>query len=217
MRILAVSDDVVNWIYSPGLRARAEGVDLVVSCGDLPIWYLEFISSSIDAPCVMVKGNHDTHEVGEGGVIRDTAAGWLDLDSKHRQVAGLSMAGLQGCVRYKPDAPYQYEQQQQRLRAYRLFPSLFWRKLRNGRGIDLLVTHAPPYGIHNGLDRAHTGFTIFNSMMALFSPLLLLHGHQHRTYAPTQDTFTRSGATAVVNVHPYRFIDIEGVNITLGY
>jgi Icc-related predicted phosphoesterase len=217
VRILALSDEVVDWIYSPSLRARAATVDLVVSCGDLPIWYLEFISSSLDAPCAFVRGNHDTHQIGEGGVIKDEPAGWINLDKTVLRLAGLRVAGLQGCVRYKPDAPYQYSQRRQWARALALFPRLALRRLWRGRGVDVFVAHAPPYGIHNGYDRAHTGFKVYRAIMSLFNPQLLLHGHQHRTYAPSQDTHTRVDGTEVINVHPYRFIEIKGLEVQLNY
>ena len=60
MRILAISDTKEGWLYDHYDRGRMEGVDLVVSCGDLPAAYLEHIVTLANVPLVYVRGNHDT-------------------------------------------------------------------------------------------------------------------------------------------------------------
>ena len=56
-RILAIADEVDDAMYTDKLaRLRP---DLVLSCGDLPFDYLEFIVSRLDVPLVYVPGNHD--------------------------------------------------------------------------------------------------------------------------------------------------------------
>ena len=59
MRILSLSDTVVSLIYSPLIRSRHQGVDLILGCGDLPYYYLEYVLTSLDAPLYFVRGNHD--------------------------------------------------------------------------------------------------------------------------------------------------------------
>jgi hypothetical protein len=36
-----------------------------------------------------------------------------------------------------------------------LAPRLWWNKLRHGRYLDILLTHAPPRGIHDRPDKTH--------------------------------------------------------------
>ena len=48
MRILAVSDEVVDFIYRHQLKINHSDVDLILGCGDLPLDYLEFIANSLD-------------------------------------------------------------------------------------------------------------------------------------------------------------------------
>ena len=62
MKILAVSDQVVKSIYSEHIRERFGDVDMVLSCGDLPYSYLEYIASMLNVPCFFVHGNHDQPE-----------------------------------------------------------------------------------------------------------------------------------------------------------
>jgi Icc-related predicted phosphoesterase len=204
MRVLAVSDEVVPWIHSPRLAECCADVDVVVSCGDLPVDYLEFIACSLNVPCYYVHGNHDTH--GEPG--RADPEGWTNLDVKRVRQGKLRLAGLEGCHRYKPDAPYQYSQSDQWLRAFWLGRQMAQGLARVGHGADIMVTHAPLRGIHDGEDLAHHGFESFNWLARTFRPRLWLHGHQHRNYNPLQAGETRLGSTAVVNVHPYRILDL---------
>ena len=208
MKLLAVSDEVVDWIYSARLHDRCSEVDFVISCGDLPISYLEFITSSLNKPCYFVRGNHDSYEFSGTGEIKSHPEGWMDLDMKALRCDGLTLAGLEGCIRYKPGAPYQYTQADQKRRAVWLSRKFLWQRMRAGRGLDILVTHSPAYGIHDGTDHAHVGFQAINWMIENFKPRYVLHGHQHRNYAPRQTGETQIGETLVLNVHPYRIVDI---------
>ena len=210
-----MSDEVVDWLYSPAIASRCAGVEMVISCGDLPIWYLEFISSALNVPCLLVKGNHDKNEIGENGVVRTDAPGWVNLDRKRIHENGLTLAGLQGCMRYNLDVPFQYEDQEQRLRAYTLAPAMLLPRLVQGRGLDILVTHSPALGIHDGTDRAHIGFSAFNWLIANFRPRLMVHGHQHRNYGPKSSGITKVDKTLIVNVHPYRFITLNELEIDI--
>ena len=59
MRILTVSDKVEPVLYSPYIRERVGQIDLILACGDLPDYYLEYIVGVLDAPLYFVHGNHD--------------------------------------------------------------------------------------------------------------------------------------------------------------
>lgn len=59
MKILALSDQVVEHLYSPLVKERFGDVDLVVGCGDLPNYYLDYIVSMLNVPLSLVPGNHD--------------------------------------------------------------------------------------------------------------------------------------------------------------
>jgi Icc-related predicted phosphoesterase len=80
--------------------------------------------------------------------------------------------------------------------------------MRYGRFVDILLTHAPPLGIHNGPDRPHRGFWAFLQAMDLFRPRYLIHGHIHRSYGFSTETETRYGETQVINTAGYRVLDI---------
>jgi Icc-related predicted phosphoesterase len=207
LRILAVSDKVMEAVYSPAIKQNFGHVDLVIGCGDLPPYYLEFIASSLDVPCFFVYGNHDqnTRQTLEGPVPVHPP-GWVNLDLQSVRANGLLLAGFEGSLRYRPHALHQYTQSEAQLRVLRLIPALLFNRLRHGRYLDILVSHAPPYGIHDGPDFAHTGFAVFLTLMERFRPRYLLHGHKH-VYGREQ-TRTVYQQTEVINVYPYRVIEV---------
>lgn len=229
MKILAISDEVVDTLYSPRVRQQFGDVELVIGCGDLPFYYLEYIVTLLDVPLYYVPGNHDKAEqyLSDGRIIH-RAEGCEGLDSRATTFKPLAapgaalpggpaappllLAGLGGSMRYNNEGRHQHTEGEMLGRALRLAPSLLVNRLRHGRFLDILVTHAPPRGIHDDTDLAHTGFEAFRSVMDVFRPRLLLHGHSH-VYRSDTVTSTRYKDTQVINVFPYRVIEWEGPNV----
>src|SRR5215472_5583373 len=154
VRLLAMSDEVDDALYAQPGRVHAE---LILACGDLPFSYLARVMNALDAPLVFVPGNHDPdlsgYRVSRAGLVLRAGlpaeppwpSGAINADGEVVDVAGLRMAGLGGCRRYS-DGPNQYTEWQQRLRARALTRRARWRRVRDGRGVDVLLTHAPPEG-----------------------------------------------------------------------
>jgi Icc-related predicted phosphoesterase len=205
LKVLAVSDQVADAVYSSDIRERFADVDLVVSCGDLPYSYLEFIVSMLNAPSYYVHGNHDCPEYRASGVTLTEPGGWVNLHGRVAEAKGVLLAGLEGSLRYKPGAPFQYAEREMAWKAWLLTPALVMNRFRYGRYLDILITHSPPHGIHDGDDLPHRGFISFLGLMQRFKPRYLLHGHKH-VYGP-EPTCTRYGETEVINVYPYRVIE----------
>jgi Icc-related predicted phosphoesterase len=80
------------------------------------------------------------------------------------------------------------------------------KRVRNRRKLDILVTHAPPFGLADAKDAAHAGFVAFHRLIHNFQPALLIHGHIH-PYGRSQPE-RRAGVTRVINVVPSRIIEI---------
>ena len=58
----------MSFIYSPQVRGRFEDIDLVLGCGDLPYFYLEYVLTALNVPLFFVRGNHANKvEYGAGG------------------------------------------------------------------------------------------------------------------------------------------------------
>jgi Icc-related predicted phosphoesterase len=184
---------------------------MVFGCGDLPFYYLEYIVTLLNVPLLYVRGNHDDrpHYMSDGRVV-ERAEGCLDVDGRAVCEAGLLVAGIEGSMRYRPDGTCMYTDSEVAAKLARLAPRLLLNKVRYGRYLDLLITHAPPFGIHDRSDLAHTGFKSFLPFMRTFRPRYLLHGHVH-TYSPLAATQTHYRDTFVINVHPYLELDIPSV------
>jgi len=52
-------------------------------------------------------------------------------------------------------------------------------KILFGRSVDVVVTHAPPFGIHDRQYLPHRGFKVFLDFIKRYKPKYLLHGHVH--------------------------------------
>jgi Icc-related predicted phosphoesterase len=213
MQILAVSDRIVDRLYSSEVVRQLPKVDLLIGCGDLPYFYLEFLVSSLNSTLVYVRGNHDrAPQYTSSGRTLLKPQGGLNLHATTHVVNGLLIAGLEGSMRYKPNTTLLYSETEMTLAVARLIPNLLQRIARYRHPLDILVTHSPPYGIHDEKDLAHRGFKIFLPLLKLFRPRLLLHGHVH-VYRSDTKRISRYENTTIVNVYPYRLLNVVDDNI----
>jgi len=205
--ILAVTDEVDPRIHSETLRQRMGHVEFVVSCGDLPVSYLEFIADALCRPVYYVLGNH-TRRCSQRHACKPSGA--IELSGKVVQDpgTGLILAGFPGCLRYEDDQPAQYTEREIGLMAMKMAPRLHLNRRRQGRALDLLVTHAPPRGVNDRPDPAHRGFEAFRGFLEQWTPAYHLHGHIH-LYDRSQPFQQRFGDTNVINVFPYRLLELE--------
>ncbi len=205
LKILAVADEVDRRLYGPAVRDWL-APDLILGCGDLPGHYLDYLVSHLDAPLYAIHGNHDAPPKSEAAREFDTSgATWIG--GRTAVYRGLLLAGFDGAVRYNL-GEYQSTQGQMHAAVRALVPWLWLNKLRYGRFLDVLVTHAPPRGIHDQPDPAHAGFEAFRWLIERFQPRYHLHGHVH-VYDRRCTSVTRIGRTDVINVYPYRELVLE--------
>lgn len=217
VRVLVVADELAPQLYRPEVRELEP--DLVISCGDLPFEYLEFLVTMLNVPLLFVPGNHDPELASRlPEPVLPQSWSWKsqfgdepgprgceNIDGRVVEVAGLRIAGLGGCIRYN-DGPNQYSQRQMTRRAL-LLEARSRTRLFGRRDIDLLVTHAPPTGFGKAPDPAHLGISALTRLTRVLQPTYLLHGHIH-PYGITQPD-RRAGTTTIVNVIPYRLMEIE--------
>jgi Icc-related predicted phosphoesterase len=218
MKILCVSDQIDPLVYSNTIRDRFSDVDLVLSAGDLPLDYLDFIISSLNKPLLFVFGNHHAEGMKyfRGSVftpifsLDDTedphGSGATHVGSRVRREGGLIIAGLGGSMRYNRGAN-QYTNFEMCLEILRLLPALLFNRIFRGRFLDILLTHAPPQGIHDREDRCHSGFRSFLAFMRIFKPKYLIHGHIH-LYDLSGTRATPYRDTMVVNAYGHYIIKI---------
>ncbi len=201
MKILCVSDIEAPQLHSAvNLRRQYSDIDLIVSCGDMPPGYLDFISTIISVPMFYVRGNHDE-------IYKDDPPGGIDLHGKVVEYKGLTLAGLEGSIRYNA-GEIQYTQMQMHGMVARLGAKILWNRVIGSRGVDLFVTHSPARNIHDGRDFAHRGFDSFINFLKWYRPRYMLHGHVH-TWDRRKVVRTQFRSTCVLNINPFTVLELE--------
>jgi Icc-related predicted phosphoesterase len=209
MRILAISDKVVPILYSGAICDHVGDVDLILACGDLPHYYIDYVISMLNKPCYFVFGNHGKEiEYWSNNTIVSAPSGAVNLHGRVCREQKLLLAGLEGSMRYNSAPKFQYSDGEMWGIIAKMVPGLLYNRMRYGRWLDILVAHSPPFGIHDQPDRAHTGFQSFLTFMRYFKPRYLLHGHIH-LYRNDEVTRTQYLETDVINVYPYRFLEFD--------
>jgi Icc-related predicted phosphoesterase len=211
MKILAIADAVSPVVYSENFPENLPPFDLVLSAGDMPGYVLEFLATKLTIQPVYVLGNHGN------GYLRDAATGetrlpggCINVHGRVIEVGGVLIAGIEGSARYRP-GPHQYSERQMAWLCKKLTPQLLWNSYRYGRAVDILLTHAPPKGPHEGADYPHRGVPAFNRFAQRWKPKLHVHGHVHLQGVNAPREYLSDSGTRVVNAYEFTLIDLDGV------
>jgi Icc-related predicted phosphoesterase len=207
VKILAVSDEVVERLYSLCQSGHFHGVDVILGCGDLPYPYLENLLTFLNIPLFYVPGNHDPIFNADNTLAH--VEGGSNLDLKLVRYKKFLIAGFGGSIRYRPNGTNQYSQNDAYLRAFRLLPRLLINRINYGRSLDILITHSPPFGIHDDDTQAHQGLKAINWLLQVAQPRYLFHGHTHFQRGNLSPSETVHGLTKIVNVFPYKVIEVS--------
>ena len=200
VKILCVSDTEMPQLHNAAnLRRQYSDIDFIVSCGDMPSGYLDFITTITSVPMFYVRGNHDE-------AYENDPPGGINLHRQLVRYRGLTIAGLEGSIRYNR-GDIQYTQSQMHWMVLCLAPRILWHRLR-GVGIDLFVTHSPARDIHDGQDMAHRGFNSYLNFMKWYRPRYMLHGHVH-TWDRRKTVRTQFASTCVLNINPFTVLELE--------
>ncbi|CCX86452.1 putative uncharacterized protein [Clostridium sp. CAG:590] len=190
MNILVLADEESKYLWDYFEKSKLDGVDLIISCGDLKPQYLSFLATFAKVPILYVHGNHDA--------IYETTPpdGCICIDDDLYVYNGIRILGLGGSQCYNFGA-YQYSEKEMRSRIFKLR-----RKLRKYGGFDILVTHAPALELNDGEDLPHKGFQAFRDLLDKYKPKYFLHGHVHLTYNWQQQRIcTYNDTTTVINAY----------------
>jgi Icc-related predicted phosphoesterase len=124
----------------------------------------------------------------------------MDIDGRIVTVKGVRIAGFEGCFRYN-QGECQYTERQMALRVWRS-------RLRASHcgAPDIVVTHAPPSGCHEGDDVCHRGFQSFRTAIAAWEPAVFVHGHTHAYNGPQREEVV--GSTRVINAFPHGMFEV---------
>lgn len=186
-------------------------IDLVIGAGDLPSRYLEFLADALERPVYYVLGNHMEEWVKDAQTGRTyEPMGAIGLNGKvmYDKSTDLILAGLSGSPKYSGEGGQQFTEVQVYGTIARMVPRLLYHRLRRGRWVDLLITHAPPRDVNDRPDKAHRGFAAYRTFVRLFKPRYMLHGHIH-LYDRNVPWKAALGETSVINVYPYQKLELD--------
>jgi len=206
VKILAVSDEVIERLYNLCSIGHFKEIELILGCGDLPYPYLENLVSLLNVPLYYVPGNHDPNYNPQNSAT--FVQGGSNLDLKLVRYKKFLIGGLGGSVMYRPDGTNQYSQSESYFRVLKLLPGLYLNKLRYGRALDILITHSPPFGIHDEETQAHQGLKAINWLLRVAEPRYHFHGHTHFQRRNLSQSESISGQTKIVNIFPYKTIEV---------
>ena len=198
MKILALADEESAYLWDYFEKSKLEGIDLIISCGDLNPKYLSFIATFSNAPVIYVHGNHDKK-------YKDIPPeGCICIEDEIFVYKGVRILGLGGSMKYNSDE-CQYTEKEMRKRVRKLRWKLF-----RSKGFDILVTHAPAFGLNDGEDLPHRGFQVFNTLIEKYNPKYFLHGHVHMRYGRKHVRFDTCKDTKVINAFERCVFEYEG-------
>lgn len=201
MRILAIADEESKYLWDYYEKGKLDGIDLIISCGDLDPRYLSFLATFTTAPVIYVHGNHDEN-------YKDIPPdGCVCIDDKLFVYKGVRILGLGGSMRYR-NGEYQYTEWDMRRRVGKLWTKLLWHG-----GFDILVTHAPAYQLNDGRDLPHQGFRTFLWLLEKYKPRFFLHGHVHMSYGRKHKRYDKYQSTHVINAFERCVFDYEDDNV----
>jgi Icc-related predicted phosphoesterase len=192
MKILSVADRVEkDLLESVGGGPAIDGIELILSCGDLPPEYLAALRNRYETPLLYVLGNHDLR------YGKSPPSGCVPVDRQLVKTGGMKIVGFSGS-RWYNGAINQYSEEQMAGFVGRLRFTL-WRQ----KGVDLVLTHAPPRFIHDAEDRCHRGFRTFRWFIDKYRPRFFIHGHIHSLFADDKERITMVNSTSVINSYGY--------------
>ncbi len=201
MKILAIADEESAYLWDHFEKEKLEGIDLIISCGDLDPRYLSFLATFTSAPVLYVHGNHDEK------YSEIPPEGCICIDDTVYVHDGIRILGLGGSMRYR-GGEHQYTEWDMKRRVGKLAFKLF-----RHRGFDILVTHAPAYELNDARDLPHQGFKVFLTLLEKYKPRFFLHGHVHLSYGRNHKRYDKYQETHVINAYERCVFEYEDENL----
>lgn len=197
MKILTISDEEVMKFYDFYQEGMFEEYDMILACGDLKRQYLEFIATMAHCPVFYVRGNHDD------SYESMPPEGCICIEDTIQVYRGVRIMGLGGSYKYREGINF-YTEKEMKRRIRKM-----WFYLRRNKGFDILLTHAPAYGLNDFDTLSHRGFACFIDLLEKYHPKYFVHGHIHKNYGIDIPQRSAYGDTTVINASGYCVIEYQ--------
>jgi Icc-related predicted phosphoesterase len=230
MKILAVSDTEDKALENALEKTpeKFKDIDFIFSCGDLPQKYLEYITDASGKSLYFVSGNHFGMQfysyanrckienklyLGKGMRFH---SGGVDMHGRVEIIGGYIVAGFGGSMRYNPGF-FQFEEAEMEKLVKKAKYEIIKRRITDfllfrKRKETIVISHAPPRGVHDKGDSCHKGFECFRKFLIEVKPALWLHGHIHFE-GQNSSQQTHFGDTLVVNAYSSKIVEVGGEKI----
>ena len=189
MRILTIADEESKYLWDFYEEGKLDGIDLILSAGDLNPHYLSFLATFAHCPVLFIHGNHDDK------YEKIYPEGCECIEDKIYVYEGIRILGLGGSMRYR-EGKNQYTEREMCRRVRKL-----WFQLFRHKGFDVLLTHSPAFELNDGRDLPHQGFRVFLELMDKYKPKFFVHGHVHMSYGRQHKRYDKYGQTHVINAY----------------
>lgn len=196
LRVLVVADEESAYIWDHFDRSVFQGVDVIISCGDLKPTYLSFLTTMVAAPLLYVRGNHDER------YLTHAPEGCENLEERMVTIKGIRFIGFGGCNSRSPK-PFHYTEKEVTRQIVKRMPEIC-----SKGGFDVLVTHTPATGLGDGKDTFHKGFNSYRTLLDVFKPSYHFHGHQHLNYGGGTRLIQYQN-TVIYNGYGYSLLDLD--------
>lgn len=179
-KILCISDQIDPVIYDKNIKTLYNDVDFILSAGDLPKEYLDFIQTSLEKPLFFVLGGHYLEKPATQSSGKKLE---IDLGFKTDKIDNILIAGISG-TKKQTNGKNQFTEKRMKKKLMAMIPKLILNKIKYGRYIDILLTHTPPYKqdtsdkIYSKNETA-TGFQCISKFIKKFKPKYVVHGNIH--------------------------------------
>ena len=197
MKILVIGDEESKYYWDYYEKSKFDGIDLIISCGDLNPDYLSFLVTLTNLPVLYVHGNHDAK------YEERPPEGCICIEDRIYVCNGIRILGLGGSMRYR-EGKHQYTDREMERRVRKL-----WLPLLRHRGFDILVGHSPAYQLNDGRDLPHQGFKVFLRLMEKYRPKYFFHGHVHMSYGRQHKRYDKYCDTHVINAYERCIVEYE--------
>ncbi len=194
-KILSISDYPILRDFSPEkIKKEFSDIDFILSAGDLSNDYLDYIFSILDKQLIYVNGNHIYNPDHNISFCKN-------IDQKSINYKNLKIFGMDGSPIYS-FKEHQYTEIQS---FFIILKNLFSFLIKKP---DIILSHTPPFGIHNLDDPIHTGFKCYHFLLKYFPPKLWIHGHTHLSHHhEIQESY--SNGVRIINSYGYKIVEIE--------
>jgi len=192
MKILFIADlhfvEYRSW--QQFLKIDHDKFDIIVTLGDFDIIFIQSLQNNFKEKRILgVLGNHDC--VGDLEYLNI-----LDLHNKTVEIDKVTIAGIEGCVKYKYEKDTPIHTQEHIIDLCKTL-----------KPADIIISHNSPNGIHDKPGLAHEGYYGLLDYIDKNNPKYCVHGHQHRC------RLTKYENTYVVGVYGGIILDTINCNI----